>query len=59
MRCVPDGEDSEEDGRTDPESFVVLRSPGVLAFLDIMPMTRGKCLGKRLDIWGGRVIGAV
>jgi hypothetical protein len=45
-RCVPDEEEGKEEGkeegRTDPESFVVLKSPGVLAFLDIMPMTRGE-----------------
>jgi hypothetical protein len=40
-RCVP-GDDEVEEGKTEPESFVILRSRDVVAFLDILPMTRGK-----------------
>lgn len=38
---VPDGEVEHE--RTTPGSFVVLSSPEVLAFLDILPMVGGMC----------------
>lgn len=39
--CVPSEEESQAD-KTDPSSFVVLRSNDVVAFLDILPMTRGE-----------------
>ena len=38
--AVPDELECEPE-RTSPSSFVVLRSPHVLAFLDILPMTAG------------------
>ncbi|EUC42900.1 hypothetical protein COCMIDRAFT_39072 [Bipolaris oryzae ATCC 44560] len=41
--CVPSEEESQAD-KTDPSSFVVLRSKDVVAFLDILPMTRGHLL---------------
>lgn len=41
--CVPSDEESQAD-KTDPSSFVVLRSNDVVAFLDILPMTRGEFL---------------
>lgn len=41
LDCVPkDGESDPE--KTNPSSFVVLRSKDVVAFLDILPMTGGK-----------------
>jgi hypothetical protein len=40
-RCVP-REDELDVERTQPSSFVVLRSKDVVAFLDILPMTRGE-----------------
>ena len=39
-KCVPDGE--VESDRTDPGSFVVMRSRDVVAFLDILPMVGGE-----------------
>lgn len=40
--AVPDeGECGVE--KTSPSSFLVMRSRGVVAFLDILPMTGGKC----------------
>jgi hypothetical protein len=39
-KCVP-GEDEVQEGKTEPSSFVVLRSRDVVAFLDILPMTGG------------------
>lgn len=43
-RCVPD-EDEADVEKTDPGSFVVLRSKDVVAFLDILPMVGGElCL---------------
>jgi hypothetical protein len=35
------GEDEVQEGKTEPSSFVVLRSRDVVAFLDILPMTGG------------------
>lgn len=35
---------AERKDRTDPASYVVLRSEDVVAFLDILPMTRGHLL---------------
>jgi hypothetical protein len=40
-KCVP-GEDEVLEGKTEPSSFVVLRSRDVVAFLDILPMTGGE-----------------
>lgn len=40
-RCVP-GEQEVGVERTEPSSFVVLRSKDVVAFLDILPMTAGE-----------------
>ncbi|KAF7676939.1 hit-like protein [Alternaria burnsii] len=43
LDCVPkDGESDPE--KTNPSSFVVLRSKDVVAFLDILPMTGGHLL---------------
>jgi hypothetical protein len=39
--CVPKEEESDPE-KTNPSSFVVLRSRDVVAFLDILPMTGGK-----------------
>lgn len=38
------GDDEADVEKTDPSSFVVLRSRDVVAFLDILPMTRGHLL---------------
>lgn len=40
-RSVPDDEEAGCE-KTDPSSFVVLRSRDVVAFLDILPMTGGE-----------------
>jgi hypothetical protein len=40
-KCVPE-EDEVDVERTDPGSFVVLRSRDVVAFLDILPMVGGE-----------------
>ncbi|KAH8727514.1 HIT-like domain-containing protein [Phaeosphaeriaceae sp. PMI808] len=42
-RSVPEDEDARVE-KTDPSSFVVLRSRDVIAFLDILPMTGGHLL---------------
>jgi hypothetical protein len=36
------GEEEADIEKTDPSAFVVLRSRDVVAFLDILPMTRGE-----------------
>lgn len=41
--CVPD-EDAADPTRTSPSSFIILASEDVIAFLDILPMTRGHVL---------------
>ena len=41
--CIPSDEDSNIE-KTTPSSFVVLASRDVVAFLDILPMTRGHLL---------------
>ncbi|KAF2704513.1 HIT-like protein [Pleomassaria siparia CBS 279.74] len=43
LSCVPTGPESEPE-RTMPSSFIVLSSPDVIAFLDILPMTGGHLL---------------
>jgi hypothetical protein len=40
-KCVP-GEEEIDVERTEPGSFVVLRSRDVVAFLDILPMVGGE-----------------
>lgn len=40
-RSVPREEEADQVARTEPSSFVVLRSRDVLAFLDILPMVGG------------------
>lgn len=40
-KCVPSEKESDPE-KTDPSSFVVLRSRDVVAFLDILPMTGGE-----------------
>lgn len=42
-RCVPTDEDADPE-KTKPSSFIVLASPDVVAFLDILPMTKGHLL---------------
>ncbi|OAL50720.1 HIT-like protein [Pyrenochaeta sp. DS3sAY3a] len=42
-RCVP-SDDEADCEKTSPSSFVVLRARGVVAFLDILPMTGGHLL---------------
>ncbi|KAF1915231.1 HIT-like domain-containing protein [Ampelomyces quisqualis] len=43
-RSVPGEEEADKVERTEPSSFVVLRSRHVLAFLDILPMVGGHLL---------------
>ncbi|KAH7414392.1 HIT-like domain-containing protein [Phaeosphaeria sp. MPI-PUGE-AT-0046c] len=43
-KCVPNEEEGGDVERTDPSSFVVLRSKDVVAFLDILPMVGGHLL---------------
>lgn len=40
-------EDEVDGEKTDPSSFVVLRTRDVVAFLDILPMTGGKSRPRR------------
>lgn len=41
--CIPEDKASDPE-RTSPSSFIVLASEDVIAFLDILPMTRGHLL---------------
>lgn len=43
LDCVPKDEDADPE-RIQPNAFVVLSTPDVLAFLDILPMTSGHLL---------------
>lgn len=58
-RSVPGEKDSEPE-KTSPSSFVVLASEHVVAFLDILPMTRGHLLvatrghRRKVEDMGGR-----
>lgn len=65
VSCIPTPS-SADPARVDPAAFVVLAAPRVLAFLDILPMTRGHLLvttrehrGKVEDVAGveGRDVG--
>lgn len=50
-RSVPGEEEADDVERTEPSSFVVLRSRDVVAFLDILPMVGGTyCIWR--GIWG-------
>jgi hypothetical protein len=43
MSCIPD-EEASDSTKTSPSSFIILASEDVIAFLDILPMTRGHVL---------------
>jgi hypothetical protein len=53
LSSIPKEEESNPD-KTSPSSFVVLRSRDVVAFLDILPMTGGKC--HQLFLYKGSVV---
>jgi hypothetical protein len=60
-KCVPDEDEAGDFERCRPSAFVVLRSQGVVAFLDILPMVGGMCfffcclllMGWEEDEWVG------
>lgn len=65
LDCIPSSA-AVEPARVDPAAFIVLSAPRVMAFLDILPMTRGHLLvttrehrGKVQDVEGleGRDVG--